>query len=257
MEQQERARRLAELQKQRAELDKMISELSTEENRKSHTGIETNIPYTHKYLEYFGTKRPTRLGSANPSALLEMKIFVNKKCNQISADYSHTIGLINEIQPVKADLVFQELFVHKLIEQGRSQVAAHLDSYKPLSYILTELNIVEMVSDYVHLAITRKGNEQELCGIYAIYFGYLNLKEDLPACWVWLASVLNCGPNQVTGYVLEVFLGICGQMLAERCAKFGKLVVYIEKFFLAELPVEPVRVRIQLVLNKYKQFMGK
>lgn len=251
-DQEDRAKRLAELQKQRNELDKLIRELAAE-NATAGTAIpKTNIPYAERFVDTYAVRKASRLGSAPPTRLLEMKIFLNKKCNQISTDYAHTMSLIREIQPLRNDVIFQELFVHKLIEQGRGQVAAHLDSYKPLSYILVQLDNPEMVSSYVHLMITRQGNEQELKGLYAIYFGYLNLREDLPACWMWLASVLNSEQNTFSGYVLEVFLNICGEMLCERCSKFIKIVRYIERYFLAEIPVEAVRVRIRLILESLK-----
>ena len=181
-----------------------------------------------------------------------MKLFVNKKCNQISTDYGHTSLLINEILPYRDNEIFKEIFVHKLIDQGRVQVASHLESFKPLSYILFKLDNDAIISMYVRLMILKGSNEVELKGIYAIYFGYLNLKEDVKRCWFWAASVLNCLPNSRTGYVLEVFFFICGDMMHEKCGDgILKIIKYVQTYFLKELKNEAVGIRIDNILKKY------
>ena len=62
-------------------------------------------------------------------------MFVNKKCNQISTDYDHTSAIARELMPYREHKLFIELFARRLIEQGRVQVSAHLESYKPLGFV--------------------------------------------------------------------------------------------------------------------------
>lgn len=248
MEEQERLRRLGELKKQRDELDKLIQELT------ESSPVKTNIPYTSVYLDAH-PQHSTRIdfNAIDARELLQMRIFVNKKCNQISTDFDHTLNLINEIIPYKSNSAFREIFTRKLLDQGRIQVSGHLESYKPFSFLLLKLDSTEIVSMYVKLMILKEGSESELRGMYAIYFGYLNLKEDVDECWMWLASVLNTSPNKFTGYVLEVFLVICGDLLRERISgKFSKLIKYINTHFLKELNNSPVETRISTVLSCLK-----
>lgn len=246
MADQERLKKLEELRKQRDELDRLISELTAPDV------AETNIPYTAEFIKAHASRPIVDIGAADPNELLQMKLFINKKCNQISTDYSHTVALVAEILPYKDNSLFKEIFAHKLIEQGRVQVSSHLESYKPLGYVLLCLGSDEIIKLYARLMITRPCNSAEIRGIYAIYFGYLNLKEDFAACWFWLAGVLNCKPNGSTGYVLEAFLSICGDMMHEKHRRpFAGIVQYIKKYFIKEIANDPVETRIKLLLDKY------
>lgn len=251
-----------ELSKQREELDKLIFELSERPQL-----LNTNIPYTSQFIAALGIPPDSNKQSSNISSetvkasilnryskeeLLKMKLFVNKKCNQISTDYQHTQFLIDEMMEHRENQLFREIFTHKLIEQGKVQVSSHFESYKPLSYILVKLGSQDVIKLYAKLMVTREGNEAELKGIYAIYFGFLNLKEDAESAWFWIASVLNCGPNNKTGYILEVFLIICGEMLFEKCGvKFQKLLKYTKTHFLKELGNQAVITRLEILLEKY------
>lgn len=248
MGEQERLKKLEELKRQRDELDKLIRELT------ESSPVKTNIPYTSVYLEMY-PPYSTRIdfSAIDAKELLQMRIFVNKKCNQISTDFTHTLNLVNEIIPHKSNSAFREIFTRKLLDQGRVQVSGHLESYKPFSFLLLKLDSAEIVSMYVKLMILKEGSESELRGMYAIYFGYLNLKEDVDGCWVWLASVLNTKPNKFTGYVLEVFLIICGDLLKERVfSKFSRLIKYMTTYFLKELNNGPVESRISTILSCLK-----
>ena len=103
------------------------------------------------------------------------------------------------------------------------------------------------------MLIYKEGTENELKGMYAIYFGVLNLSCNIEACWFWLASVLNTTPDKSTGYVLELFLMICGDLLKERIPKkFTKLLNYIKNYFLKEILNPPVEVRILQLIEKLK-----
>lgn len=248
MEEQERLKKLEELKKQRDELDKLIRELT------ESSPIQTNIPYASIYLGMY-PPHSTRIdfNVIDAKELLQIKIFVNKKCNQISTDFVHTMSLVNEIIPYKSNSAFREIFTRKLLDQGRVQVSGHLESYKPLSFLLFKLDSVEIADMYVKLMILKKGSESELRGMYAIYFGYLNLREDVDGCWLWMASILNTSPNKFTGYVMEVFLVICGGLLKERISgKFSKLIKYINTYFLKELNNDPVESRISTILSCLK-----
>lgn len=251
MDDNERKKKLEDLKKQREELDKLIAELA------QSSPTKTNIPYTPVFL----TKYPSHstsidLNTADPKELLQIRMFVNKKCNQVSTDFEHTISLANEIIPYKENSIFREIFIRKVLDQGRLQVSSHLDSYKPFSFLLLNLKSQQMIEIYVKLLILKEGNDAELRGMYAIYFGYLNLTEDLDGCWLWLASVLNIKPNRSTGYVFETFLIICADLLFEKIpAQFLKVLKYTELFFIKELENPPVENRITTILLKFKQKM--
>ncbi|ELA41280.1 uncharacterized protein VICG_01653 [Vittaforma corneae ATCC 50505] len=248
MDEQEKIKRLEELKKQREELDKLIKDLT-----ESVTG-PTNIPYTTVYTTVFPPYTSSIDFSAiDPKDLLQIKIFVNKKCNQVSTDFSHTINLVNEMLPFRDNIAFKEIFLRKLLDQGRVQVSGHFESYKPLSFLLFKLDSPDIINTYVRLLITKQGSESELKGMYAIYFGFLNLKEDIDGCWLWMASILNVNPNRFTGYVLEVFLVICGDLLFEKIqTQFAGILRYIKKFYLKELGNAPVESRISRLLSKYQ-----
>lgn len=248
MEDAERAKRLEDLKKQRDELDKLISELSEPVNL-----LKTNIPYAQKFISSLGGSAGLKgLSGYSPQELLQMKMFVNKKCNQISTDYNHTVTLVNEMLQYRENELFAQIFTHKLLEQGKVQVSSHFDSYKPLSYILLKLDSPKIVSTYLRLLVSKEGPEQELRGMYAIYFGYLNLKEDASGSWFWIASIMNCQPNSKTGYVLETFISICSEMLYEKTGyKFVKLADYIKTHFLKELSNPPLETRIEKSLEAF------
>lgn len=171
------------MRKQRDELDKLINELTED------APVKTNIPYASIYLnDYPPYTTSIDFSSIDAKELLHIRVFVNKKCNQISTDYAHTINLVNEIIeiiPYKSNSAFREIFIRKLLDQGRVQVSG-----------LLRLDSPEMVNMYTRLMIQKEGSDNKLKGINAIYFGYLNLKEDLDGCWMWIASILNTKPNQ-------------------------------------------------------------
>lgn len=248
MDEQERIKKLEELKKQREELDKLINDLA------ERVDGSTNIPYTSVYTAVFPPYTSSIDFSAiDPKELLQIKIFVNKKCNQASTDFSHTVNLANEILPFRENTAFKEIFLRKLLDQGRVQVSGHFESYKPLSFLLFKLDSPDIINTYVRLLIAKQGSESELRGMYAIYFGFLNLKEDVDGCWLWAASVLNIKPNKFTGYVLEVFLIVCGDLLFEKVrSQFVGIVRYIKKFYLKELENAPVESRILDLLSKYQ-----
>lgn len=248
MDEQERQRKLEELKRQRDELDKLISELTATQPSIS----STNIPYTQRFTDvYHPYSSSIDFQKVSPQELLQMKLFVNKKCNQISTDYDHTSQLIDEIMQHKNKTIFKEIFIRKLIDQGRVQVSSHLDSYKPFSFILFKLDDADMINMFVSLLIFRNCNENELKGMYAIYFGYLNLKEDVSGCWFWMASVLNTVPNQFTGYIFEVFLVICSDLLMEKCkGKFLKILKYMKVHFLKEIDNDACKIRLLDFIEK-------
>lgn len=244
----DRQQKLAELKKQRDELDKLIAELT------EATPIKTNIPYSQLFLKKYPSHvTAIDLQSMDPKELLQIRMFVNKKCNQVSTSFEHTISLANEIIPYKTNNAFREIFIRKVLDQGRVQVSGHLESYKPFSFLLLNLNCPEMIESYIKLLILKEGNEMELKGMYAIYFGYLNLKEDVDECWFWCSSVLNEIPNLSTGYIIELFLIICGDLLAERIPnQFIKLLKYIETYFLKEIDNTSVIQRLSTILMRLR-----
>jgi len=254
-----RRTKLEELKKQREELDKVIREL-----QEASEVTTTNIPYAKEFLlKYLSSvamnggssvnnpqsQTGSLLKNANKDDILMLKLFINKKMNQITADYSHTMALIEEMMNYKSNELFQEILVHKLIDQGRIQVSSHFDSYKPLSFILTRFESEEMVEKYIRHMITKEGSINELRGIYSIYFGYLNLKGDSKSSWFWGASVLNIKPNECSGYVMEIFLEICGRMMLEECEKFRKLLRYIKSYFIKEIGNEAVESRVKKLVE--------
>lgn len=243
---QDQRQKLEELKKQRDDLNKMIDELS------ASIPVETNIPYTLEFLKMSNiTDGSVDLTKTNPSELVEIRIFVNKKCNQISTDFEHTLNLVNQILPRKGG-IFNEIFARKVLDQGRVQVSGHLDSYKPFSFLLFKLNSPEIINIYLSLLIKKSGNESELRGMYAIYFGLLNLQENIQFSWIWLASVLNIAPNEQTGYILEVFLFILGDLLCEKLPNYMlKALRYIDKYFIKELNNKPVEIRISAMVNGF------
>lgn len=247
MDESDKVKKLQELKRQREELDKLINELATP------VAGPTNIPFSSVYTGIFPPYVSViDLATVDQRELLEMKLFVNKKCNQLSNDYSHTMTLLQDILPLKNNSIFKEIFLRKILDQGRVQVSGHFDSYKPLSFILFKLDSPEMINTYVRLLIEKPGSETELKGMYAVYFGFLNLKEDIDGCWLWLASVLNVKPNKFSGYVLETFLIICGDLLAEKInKKYTGILQYIKKFYLKELGNAPVETRISVLISKY------
>jgi hypothetical protein len=247
MDEQERLKKIEELKKQREELDKLISDLLVSAPH------QTNIPYSKVYLQAFPPYSTCiDFSTIDTKELLKIKVFVNKKCNQISTDFSHTITLVDEILQYKDNQAFQEIFVRKLIDQGRVQVSGHFESYKPLGFILFKLNSPEMINMFVRVLINKQGSESELKGMYSIYFGFLNLKEDIDGCWLWLASVLNVKPSILTGYVLEIFLLVCGDLLNEKINfQFLKIIKYLKNHFIKELNNPAVESRISDYIKKF------
>jgi len=247
MDEEGKAQKLQELKRQREELDKLISELTVP------VSGSTNIPFAAVYTTIFPPYTSTvDFSAVSQEELLKMKIFINKKCNQLSTDFSHTLQLLDELAPLRDNMLFRELFLRKVLDQGRVQVSGHFESYKPLSFILFKLESPEMINAYVRLLIEKPGSETELKGMYAIYFGFLNLREDVDGCWLWLASVLNVKPNKFSGYVLETFLTICGDLMAEKIrAKFNGIVGYIRNHYIKELENAAVETRILNTISKY------
>lgn len=245
MNEQEGLRKLEELKKQREELDKLIAELSGK--RENHT----NISYTERFKELFGSIQEEDISTIERKELLDIKLFINKKCNQISVDFEHTKNLISEINAWKDNRIFIHLFARKILEQGRIQVSRHFESYKPFSYVLYAMQSKYLIETYTSLMIYRNGDEGELCGIYSIYFGYLRLSQDSQALWFWLACVLNCDPSEYSGYILEKCLIICGEFLREKCGnQFVKILKYIKKFYIKELKNVPVETRLNIIIDK-------
>lgn len=240
--------KLEDLTKQRDQLNKIISELN------DHTPHETNIPYPAEFTcEYPKFATSVDFHSLDPKELLQIRVFVNKKCNQISTSFEHTLNLANQIIPHANHPAFMELLVRKFLDQGRVQVSSHLDSYKPLSFILSQLRGPEIFRMLIKLVIYQKGSESELVGVYSIYFGVLDSTRNIEGAWFWLASILNVKPNSATGYILEAFLNICGNLLNEAVSlQFHKMINYIRKYFIKEIDNKPVETRIDIILSKFK-----
>lgn len=246
---QEQTQKLEELKKKREQLDKLIEELTTHD-----FNDDTNISYTHKFIDRYTLQPQIPTTTTNPRDIFNIKLFINKKANQISSDYNHTNNLIAELMPLKDNSTFIDIFARKMIEQGRIQVSSHLESYKPFSYIIHSINSNNLIQVYVSLMIMCKGSERELCGIYAIYFGFLTLSEDVQASWFWMAGVLNSKPSEYSGHVFETFLVICGEMLSQKCGlKFHKVLKYIKDYFLKELNNKPVECRISNLIEKFEK----
>ena len=244
MDEEEKLRRLEELKHKRAEVDRIISELRQTEMP------QTNIPYTSEFVA--AHPLPTDFDSAacDPEELLAIKRLVNKRCNQMSTDFAHASTLIESLLPYRGNRAFAEIFARKLLEQGRVLVAGHLDAYKPLGYALYKMDDASIRRVYSGLMIRKHEGESEMRGMYAIYFGYLKFKGDVSECWLWVASVLNCRPNGLSGYVLEVFLIVCGEMMRDRCrGRFMKILRYILKFYVQELHNPPIELRITSLAN--------
>ncbi|KAI5148517.1 hypothetical protein ENBRE01_0378 [Enteropsectra breve] len=252
MDEETRRARLAELIKQREEMDLAIKEIELAlKAAEKPEEISTNIPYTKEFLEK-QTDEKINLKEYSTQQLIEIKTLVNKKFNQLSSDFSHTSYLIDELLPHVNNPLFREFCAQKLIEQGRIQVSAQLEFYKPLSYLISKCCSKELLDLYIKYLINRKGNANEVKGMYAIYFGYLNLAEDVPGCWFWLASVLNSPVNEMSGYVLEVFLKICGEMMKEKCTRFKKILKYLKDYYVKEIKNSPVEIRIGEIIEKLK-----
>lgn len=212
-----------------------------------------NIPYSPLYLALFNhVSTDFDSSKYNSEEVLKIKMFVNKKCNQISTDYSHSKHIVEEIAMHKNNPLFIEIFIRKLLDQGRVQVSGHFESYKPLSYILYRIDSIPTLDIFIKLLIGKKGSESELKGMYAIYFGYLNIKEDVDSSWIWVSSVLNVTPNEYSGYILEAFLYICSTMLLEKIpGPYKGILNYIKKFYVAEINNKPVETRILNIVNSY------
>lgn len=244
---EQRLKKLEELKKQRDEIDRLIAELSVAET------CTTNIPYTSTFISMLPPQKEFVLSEYPSKDIYDIRIFVNKKCNQVSTDYSHTAILIQELLAYKGNKLFEELFARKLLEQGRIQVSSHLESYKPYAYILLMLNTDDgsLSNLYLKLMMNKSGSYTELQGIYAIYFGYLTLKEDSVSGWRWLAGILNCNPGVNSGYILEMFLLICGPKMADTCGPiFKKILRYILQNYLKEINNPPVEVRIKNLIQE-------
>lgn len=245
MDEEEKLRRLTELKQRRDEIDRVLSELARPEVS------QTNIPYAAEFTAAHPLPGGFDSGSYDPEELLQIKRLVNKRCNQMSTDFTHASTLIESLVPYRGNRAFAEIFARKLLEQGRVLVAGHLEAYKPLSYALHKLDDAGILQIYTGLMIRRPEGEAEMRGMYAIYFGYLKFRGDVPACWLWVASVLNCRPNALSGYVLEVFLVVCGEMLRDRCrGRFMKILRYVLKFYVKELANPPIELRITALAEK-------
>ncbi|KAL6122549.1 hypothetical protein NUSPORA_00399 [Nucleospora cyclopteri] len=235
---------LQEYLKQKEELEKVINELQAQL-------ICTNIPYSTVFLEKFPKNNSTSLMSTNPKTLLDIKLFVNKKCNQISNDVEHAKKLLVELKQKEEDPVFCDLFVMKLIEQGKIQVSSNIDFYKPLGFILSQMN-GEIAVKYLKSAIYKETNNFDIKGMYAIYFGYLYFKDDFPSSWFFLASVLNCEPGKLTGPVLEIYFLILSELIAKYSKKrLKKILNYLSNFYFKKINNLAVETRIKTNINKY------
>ena len=110
----------------------------------------TNIPYTPEFISLYPQHTTLiEFKSLDPNELLEIKVFVNKRCNQVSTDFDHTVELANQIVPYKDNQAFKEIFLRKVLEQGKIQVSSHLESYKPFSFILYKFDSQEILSIYI------------------------------------------------------------------------------------------------------------
>lgn len=234
--------------KQKEELEKLIAELQSQMTT-------TNIPLTQIFLTKYPIYNASKI--LKNEKLLDIKIFVNKKCNQISNDMQHTQLLINEFKGYENEEVFLDLFLLKLLDQGKIQVASKLDFYKPLGYILSQLS-AKFKEHYTRLLIYKNVNETEIRGVYAIYFGCLLYNSDYSEAWEFLASVLNTNPNNLTAAVLETYFYILSEFLAHKNKlRLRKILNYLNNFFFAKLNKKPIEARIIQKINEFLYFLYK
>ena len=228
--------------KQKEELEKLIEELQSQMNN-------TNIPFAKEFLERYKIYNASSV--LQKENLLELKLFVNKKCNQISNDAQHTAKLIEELKRYENDTVFFDLFLLKLLDQGKVQVASQLEFYKPLGYILANLKD-EFNKHYIRLTMYKNVNEMEIKGIYAIYFGCLYYKNDYESAWFILASILNVEPSQLTAGVLEAYFLVLTELLWKISKKrLIKIYKYLERFYFKKMNNVPVEIRIKQKIEEY------
>ncbi|OQS54949.1 hypothetical protein EHP00_1292 [Ecytonucleospora hepatopenaei] len=228
--------------KQKEELEKLISELKSQMNT-------TNIPFSRYFLEKHEIYNASKiLKSEN---VVELKIFVNKKCNQISTDIQHTYNIVSEFKKYENDEVFFDLFLLKILDQGKIQVASKIDFFKPLSFITSNLD-PRYENHYLRLLMYKNVNEDEIKGVYAIYFGILYFKNDYAGAWEFLASVLNVEPNSLTAYVLEVYFYILTELLSKTCKKrLEKILRYLQNFYFQKMNNKPIEIRIIQKINEF------
>ncbi|ORD99001.1 hypothetical protein A0H76_1574 [Hepatospora eriocheir] len=213
--------------------------------------IGTNIPLTDKFIEAYPPYK-VRYMQLDPKSLIEYKLTINKICNRISYDYNQLIGIITEIKPMLNDRHFVEMLLNKLIDQGRVLVSNHLNSYKPISILMSKLyeHNSQILDVYVRLIIRKECKITEINGIYSIYFGVLVLLKDYERAWFILVSILNIEPNQYTGHVLEYYFLICSPLLETKKKRLFKLKKYLNDFFYPKISNIAIETRIREYLNK-------
>ncbi|ORD94113.1 hypothetical protein ECANGB1_1143 [Enterospora canceri] len=237
-------RLMREYMKQKEELEKLIVELQSQMT-------QTNIPLDRKYTEKYPIYNAAAILGQNQGDLLRLKLFVNKKCNQISNDMQHTQGIIQDIRAYEKDGVFRDIFLLKLLDQGKVTVASHLDFYRPLGFILSQLD-ASYESFYVRLLIYKSANEAEIKGIYAIYFGALYYKNDYKGAWFFLASILNVAPGAHTPHVLQVYFVILAELLGNHSKRrLAKILSYLNRIYFVKMNNHPIQIRITQAIEKY------
>ena len=233
---------LREYIKQKEELEKLISELQPK---------TTNIPFSYKFTDKYSPYHPDNILQQDKNELLKLKLFVNKKCNKISNDPEHTQKLVNELKQYENNLIFKNLFLLKLLDQGKVQVSSCIDFYKPLGFILSSLSESYM-EQYIRFAIYKKVSMSEIKGVYAIYFGALYYRNNFSDTWFFLASILNTQPSELTAYVLESFFFILSGIIANHSIqRLRKIYNYLNTFYFSKMNNIPIETRIKKYIEQY------
>ncbi|EPR79188.1 hypothetical protein SLOPH_1784 [Spraguea lophii 42_110] len=244
--------------------DKDTEQPNIDNSTKEET-IFTNIPLTQHFID-------TSINTKEYSTILKLiendrnkiqkgqqnKIIltVSKRVSQITTDTNQIDKIIQTLDPIKNSYIFMEYLSNKIIEQARVQVSQHKDSYKSYAYLLSKIYDQEKTFDSLCLIfknkiITSKIEEKSIKGVYLIYFGLLDIKNNLKESWFFLAGLLNVEPNHSSFYVLESFLSVLGdKMLEEYKERFIGLLKYIRDTYLKMFEDEPSRVRIENLTTK-------
>lgn len=183
---------------------------------------------------------------------MKIKLQVNKRLGQVSGKEGQIEKIADVLREYQNSPIFIEVFVLKLIDQGRMQVSSCPDSYKHYSKLFCMLYSENLMTYFRAVLFTRELNAETVKGVYSIYYGVLELQNNVDESWFFIASVLNTQPNSLSCYAVECFFLILSKMFYNYCRKpFLKLVKYVRIFYLTDINNEPCKIRITNILMRY------
>ncbi|KAF7684293.1 hypothetical protein TCON_0507 [Astathelohania contejeani] len=207
----------------------------------TNNSIKTNIPFSDIFIkefilrpEYPEIEIQINFEKSNTSLNHQrnLKLKINKRLSQVSSDQNHLVLLICELKEYNNSFLFIEYFTQILLNQGKLQVSSHPNSYINYSYLFAHLINSSLLIYFRIILFTRFDTPANLKGMYSIYFGILKICNMMDEAWMFIVSILNVHPGEVSLHIVESFLRILGIEMKQAFPSFKGVLTYIKTKYL-------------------------